>query len=125
MRLNRLNERIWYGIFDHNAYSVVAQKIFEDDNLISWAGFHIIDKYEITPQSYEFIQLSEKNKFCLVKFTIKRQVFEKSDGLNPTDFSDYVLFCFDTEDELYEICSLLRIDASKFTQKWHCEYPFD
>lgn len=54
-----LNKKIWYGIFSHNAYSVVAQKIIDNESIISWAGLHIINKYKISNLSYEFIKLSK------------------------------------------------------------------
>ncbi|KOP69376.1 hypothetical protein AMS59_23685 [Lysinibacillus sp. FJAT-14745] len=123
--MNKLDTKIWYGIFSHKAYSVVAQKIYEDDRLVSWVGFHIIEKYSINHQSYEFIQLARNNKFCVVSMTIDKQIYKINDGLNPSDFKDYALFCFNTEEKLYEICDLMKVDASKFTQGWRCEYPFD
>ena len=120
----KLNQKIWYAIFSHNAYSAIAQKIMENEESISWAAVHIISKYKISPQSYEFIRLAKNNKFCFVCFSIDKYRFYPNDGLNPEDFKNYIVYTFDTEDELYRICELTNVDASKFTQKWHCEYPF-
>ena len=120
-----LNKKIWHGIFSHNAYSVVAQKLTDNETFISWAGLHMINKYKISNLSYEFIKLSQNNNFCLVLFTIDKEKFINNDGLNPTDCKNYIVYSFDTEEELYNICSQLNIDPSQFTQRWNCDYPFN
>ena len=89
-----LNKKIWHGIFSHNAYSVVAQKLTDNETCISWAGLHMISKYKISNLSYEFIKLSQNNNFCLVLFTIDKENFINNDGLNPTDCKNYIVYSF-------------------------------
>jgi hypothetical protein len=123
--MQKLEQKIWHAIFTHNAYSVVAQKILENDSKTTFCGLHIVAKYVITNQSYEFIQLSRHNKFCLVVFSIDNRFLRLSDGINPDDCYDYIVYSFNDEEKIYEICKYIGIDASNFTQKWKCGYPFD
>lgn len=113
------------AFFSHDSYSAIAQKTEDNETTVSWAAVHVIGKYNITSQSYDFIQLAKNNRYCFVCFSIAKRVFEKNDGLNPSDFRNYVLYAFDTEEELYRICETTKTDAARFTQTWHCEYPFD
>lgn len=131
--MKKLNEKIWHAIFSWDAYNAVAQELqnIESQKRV-WVGLHILKHYEskLEIHRYKLLKNCLPNKFTLIIFEMDKSRLEElkkyDDEIDSeNDINLLEKFCFNSEEELYEICYKNNINPEKFNQVWKCEYPLD
>lgn len=123
--MNKLAPKIWHAIFSWNTYTVVAQEMVSPNpGFRRWAALHMVDNYEESLVNFWFIKESRGYRFCLIVFDLNSTTTDFEDGANSDEISNALLFKFNTEEELYTICTENNIDPEKFVPYWRADYPF-
>ncbi|GMX65492.1 hypothetical protein Elgi_47620 [Paenibacillus elgii] len=126
-----LNEKIWYGVFVHHSYPVIAQEINSPDNYFRrWAAVYSVEHFLKRMDIIDLIKegIGHRYLFLIIDIPIKYiDIFHHSwdSDLYERNIKMIYAHAFDTESSLYEVCEKLNVDLERFEASWKVEYIFD
>lgn len=129
--MKKLEENIWYGIFVHHSYHVIAQELDSPDRQYRrWAAVYVMEHHLGRTDMMDLIKEGLGHKYLLIIIDIPTDYINIYNNSWDSDLYDrgskaICAHAFEDEASLYEICEQLTLDPSKFVTSWRAEYIFE
>ena len=107
-------------------YDVVAQKLSaQNPGMHKWIGLHVISHYPTSANNFWFIKEAAGYRFCLLIFELDDHALKYFDETGSDEVQNSLLYKFNTQEELYQLCEDQDINPEKFAPPWYSKYPFE
>ncbi|SFE66524.1 hypothetical protein SAMN04487969_10522 [Paenibacillus algorifonticola] len=129
--MRKLEEKLWYGVFVHNSYNVIAQELEScENNYRRFAAVYIMEKNLEREDLLELIKDGVGSKYLVMIIDISNEYIEVFNNSWDSDLYERdikIVFSRPIENELslYESCEEMNVDPGEFVTPWKCDYIFD
>lgn len=129
--MKKLEERLWYGVFVHNSYNVIAQELESvDRDYRRWAAVYIMEHNLNRKDLNDIIKDGVGHKYLFLIIDVAISYIDVLINSWDSDLFDRNIKLiykkgFEEEETLYYLCKELNVDPERFVTPWKANYIFE